>query len=365
MSYITAIGTANPKYKVEQSQIANFMVKAMHPDYTQERRLRAIFRSSGIDFRYSILRDFQMNDNFEFFHNGNNLEPFPSTKKRSDKFRENALALSLAAIDNALRPTDLTGISHIITVSCTGMYAPGLDIDIIKALDLSSKINRVCVNFMGCYAALNALRTADAFCKADPSAKVLIVCTEICSLHFQREPTDDNILSNAIFGDGSAAILMEGETNKSKTLIPQKFHMELMFEGEKDMAWNIGDHGFEMRLSSYVPDLVEKGIQKLMSSLRRDIGEDLLKIKYFAVHPGGKKILKAVEQILHISEDQNRPAHHVLRNYGNMSSPTVVFVLKEIFEKIAPADNGQQILSLAFGPGLTLGSVMFQIQSEP
>lgn len=363
MSFITSIGTANPQYKVRQDKIADFMVRAMQLDYTNERRLRAIFRSSGIDYRHSVLPDFQLDENFEFFPNSKDFEPFPSTKQRSDVFREHALSLSLCAIRQTITQKEFSSITHLITVCCTGMYAPGLDIDIIKALNLSPNIHRVAINFMGCYAALNALKTADAFCQSEPTAKVLIVCTELCSLHFQKKITDDNMLSNALFGDGSAAVLMESRTNKAKALQPLNFHMDLMYEGRQDMAWNIGDSGFEMKLSSYVPQLIEKGINLFISSLLKNLGNDISLIKYFAMHPGGKKILGVIESKLGLNPEQNRFAHDVLRNFGNMSSPTVLFVLKEILQKITVNDDDEHVLGLAFGPGLTLGSILFKIRS--
>lgn len=364
MSFITSIGTANPKYRVRQDRIADFMVRAMQLDYTNERRLRAIFRSSGIDYRHSVLSDFLLDENFEFFPNSRDFEPFPTTKRRSDVFREHALSLSLCAIHQTVNQEEFSSITHLITVCCTGMYAPGLDIDIIRALNLSPNIHRVCINFMGCYAAINALKTADAFCLSDPAAKVLIVCTELCSLHFQKKITDDNMLSNALFGDGSAAVIMESRRNKPKALQPFNFHMDLMYEGRQDMAWNIGDFGFEMKLSSYVPQLIEKGINLFMSSMLKNLGVDIPLIKYFAIHPGGKKILSVIENKLGLNSEQNKFAHEVLRNFGNMSSPTVLFVLKEILQKITASDDGEYVLGLAFGPGLTLGSTLFKIRSS-
>lgn len=362
MSFITSIGTANPKYKVRQDKVADFMVRAMQLNYSDERRLRAIFRSSGIEYRHSVLPDFELEENFEFFPNSGNFEPFPSTKKRSEVFREHALSLSLCAIRQTVSPEEFSSITHLITVCCTGMYAPGLDIDIIKSLNLSPHIHRVCINFMGCYAAINALKTADAFCQSDPNAKVLIVCTEICSIHFQKKISDDNMLSNALFGDGSAAVLMKSSVKNVKALQPLNFHMDLMYEGRQDMAWNIGDFGFEMKLSSYVPQLIEKGINFFMSSVIKNLDNDLSRIKYFAIHPGGKKILSVIESKLKLSTEQNKFAHDVLRNFGNMSSPTVLFVLKEILQEITATEDGEYVLCLAFGPGLTLGSILFKIR---
>lgn len=368
MSYITAIGTAAPPHRISQPVIADFMVKAMNLDYAGSRKLRTIFRSSGIEFRHSVLEDYQRQGDFTFYSNSADFEPFPSTAKRLAVFRENALTLSLAAIRMALndRPgLDISTITHLIVVCCTGMYAPGLDIDITRSLKLSSSVKRTCINFMGCYAAFNAIRIGDTVCAADQSAKVLIVCTELCSLHFQKDPTDDNLLANALFADGSAAVLMEHsppDNPGALSLKALKFHNDLAPEGEHDMAWKIGDLGFEMKLSAYIPDIIRNGIKQLTCSLLANLNVKLQDVKYFAIHPGGKKILEVIEQELCLSRLQNVHAYHVLRNYGNMSSPTVLFVMKEILLKAGKKDDDAYILSFAFGPGLTLESGFFQIK---
>jgi prepilin-type processing-associated H-X9-DG protein len=217
---------------------------------------------------------------------------------------------------------------------------------------------------MGCYAAFNALKVADAFCKSDPTAKVLIVCTELCSLHFQKQPTDDNLLANALFADGSAAIVMEAQTKSNIRLKAETFHSDLSTGGEQAMAWTIGDVGFEMKLSAYVPAIIREGIQKLTTSLLKKTSKKLSDIRYIAIHPGGKKIVEAIEQELHLSKEQNEHAYRVLKNFGNMSSPTVVFVLKEIFDRIRGKDRNENILSFAFGPGLTLESMLLKIEVD-
>ena len=205
---------------------------------------------------------------------------------------------------------------------------------------------------------------ADAFCHVDENAKVLIVCTELCSLHFQKTPTQDNLISNALFGDGAAAVLLEGHTTASLRLKPENFCSDLAFEGEGDMAWAIGDLGFEMKLSSYVPSIIKGGILNLTRNLLDKISKNVNDIRFFAIHPGGRKILESIEEELGINRYQNEPAYHVLKNYGNMSSPTVLFVLQEIIRKLTPHDRGQHILSFAFGPGLTLESMVLKIEMD-
>jgi prepilin-type processing-associated H-X9-DG protein len=367
MSYITAIGTATPPYKFSQSSIAEFMVRAMLLQDSDERKLKALFRATGIESRYSVLNDYGKLKDFDFYSNAQNLEPFPSTKKRLDHFQQHALTLSLASVSDCLskvKDVKLNSITHLIVVSCTGMYAPGLDIDLVKSLKLNSNIHRTCINFMGCYASFNAIKLADTFCKAESNAKVLVVCTELCTLHFQKENTENNMLANALFADGSAALLIESQSHKGINLIPEAFYCDLAFNGEQDMAWSIGDLGFEMQLSSYVPEVIRHGIGKLTSSLLSNISQRLSDISYFAIHPGGKKILEAIEQELGLGKAENQFAYEVLRKFGNMSSPTVLFVLRNVLESLNAASDGKRILSFAFGPGLTLESMVLKIENH-
>ncbi len=367
MSYITSIGTANPDNKVSQAAIAEFMIRAMGLNAGDARKLRALYRVTGIDSRYSVLDDYGKHDDFQFYANSPDLEPFPSTKKRLEIYRKHSVAISEVAIRRCFgRHSDFDPVqlTHLIVVSCTGMYAPGLDIDLIKTLGLPSSIQRLCVNFMGCYAAFTGIKLADAFCKANPDARVLVVCTELCSLHFQKANTEDNMLANALFADGSAALLMESKPRHGLNLVPEVFFSDVAAESERDMAWTVGDMGFEMKLSSYVPDVIRSGIKKLTDSLLGQIAVKLADVSYFAIHPGGKKILEVIERELGLTKDQNRSAYEVLRQYGNMSSPTVLFVINDLCKNLNGVDGGKKILSFAFGPGLTLESMLLQIENH-
>lgn len=367
MSYITAIGTATPANKFSQHTLATFMEKAMQLNVHDSRKLNTIFKASGIESRYSVLDDYGRDKDFSFYPNTADFEPFPSTEKRLSVFREHAITLSTQAAQNAIAKIpdfDIKKVTHLIVVCCTGMYAPGLDIDLVKTLQLSPSVQRTCINFMGCYAAFNALKIGDAFCKANADAKVLIVCTELCSLHFQKGATDDNLLANALFADGSAAVIMESTTKQAIKLKPENFQNELVTEGQNDMAWTVGDVGFEMKLSSYVPAIIKAGIAKLATSLLSALSMQLDDVQYFAIHPGGKKILQVIEQELGITKEQNASAYKILKDYGNMSSPTVLFVLADIFDKLDSTKDGQHILSFAFGPGLTLESMILKIETR-
>jgi predicted naringenin-chalcone synthase len=333
----------------------------------ERRKIKSIFKASGIEFRHTVLEDYGKNGDFEFYPNAHDFEPFPSTQKRAVEFRKNALCCSIQAVQSAIAQVpnlDHKAITHLIVVCCTGMYAPGLDIDLVNHLNLSSGVHRVCINFMGCYAAFNALRVADAFCNANADAKVLIVCTELCSLHFQKTISEDNILANALFADGSAAVIMEGTPSRAWRLNPIGFQSDLFPAGETDMAWTMGDFGFEMKLSKYVPGIIQGGIKNAARQLLARIEADVAAIKYFAIHPGGKKILEVIEEELGIPREKNAHAYDVLRNYGNMSSPTVLFVLKKIMDKLQACDHHETIMSFAFGPGLTVESLLLKIETR-
>ncbi len=364
MSFVTAIGTANPAHALQQDVVAAFMVRAMQLGADDARKLRVLFRASGIDTRYSVVEDYGKSDDYHFFENSPGMEPFPTTRRRLELYSRHALALSLEAIQNCMRQAPQLRketITHLIVVSCTGMYAPGLDIDLVKALGLNASVERTCVNFMGCYAAFNALKMAAAACMVNPQSRVLIVCTELCSIHFQKENTEDNMLANALFGDGSAAVLVEAKPRSGINYKLEQFHCELATEGEHDMTWTVGDLGFEMRLSSYVPEVIRAGVRSLTRSLLSKTNIEPSAISFYAIHPGGKKILETIESELGVTRMQNRFAYEILRDFGNMSSATVLFVIAAHSKELSSADHGKRMLSIAFGPGLTLESMVVQI----
>jgi len=366
MSYITSLGLANPPNKFSQASIANFMIKAMRLDEQHANKLRALYRASGIESRYSVLEDYGRLDNFTFYADNDELEPFPTTNERLTLFRKHAVELSKESARQCMsgrKDLEAKDITHLVVVSCTGMYAPGLDIDLLQGLGLRRDIQRTCINFMGCYAAFNAIRLADSFCQSSPGAKVLVVCTELCSIHFQREPTDDNLLANALFADGSASLLIESNPRPGLNLRPRAFYCDVFSDGANDMSWTVGNAGFEMRLSAYVPEIIRRGISELTSRLLKTISADIKDIRYFAIHPGGKKILEVIEKELGLEREHNRPAYDVLKNYGNMSSPTVLFVLSNICSRLNGVDDGQKILSMAFGPGLTIESMILEVRN--
>jgi len=322
-----------------------------------KRKLKFLYNQSAIDTRYSVLPDYSLNaKDWLFYPATENLEPFPNLELRMKWFNKTAPALSVNAIEKCIENKILKDeITHLITVSCTGMSAPGLDLQVMEAMDLPANIFRTSVNFMGCYAAIHGLKLADAFCANDKNARVLVVCTELCTLHFQKENTMDNIASSLLFGDGAAAVLITNDDYNKPGLRINNFYSEVAFKGKKDMSWELSSSGFLMTLSGYVSEVIEQDFNKLLNNALQHSGFNKKEISHWCIHPGGKRILASIEKSIDITSNDLRHSYHVLKNYGNMSSPTILFVLKEIMDSLENEKvNKTKIFGAAFGPGLTL-----------
>ena len=363
-SCISAIGTANPEHRIKQSSILQFMVRAMGLDDNNALRLKKLYDHSGIDYRYSVIPDFGEEDfnKHSFFAKNARMEPFPCTQHRLRLYQHHAAAVAASAAEDCLKalPEGFhSEITHLITVSCTGMHAPGIDIELVERLGLSRHVERTCINFMGCYGAINALKTADYICRAEEDAKVLVVCIELCTLHFQKENTLDNWVANSLFSDGAAAVIIEskGHSTSVNALTLKTFYSEFVPEAHNEMGWYVGNMGFEMKLTSRVAKLIRTQIKPITERLLEKARLSFSDVGSFAVHPGGKKILEATETALDIPVAANSYAYEVLRNYGNMSSATVLYVLKKIMEDTSADSNGN-IMGFAFGPGLTVESMI-------
>jgi predicted naringenin-chalcone synthase len=366
-THIIAIGLAVPPVKMPQKEMAEFMAKILNLNSQETRKLKVIYRATAIENRYSVLNDFSLQGISSFYKDEDAV--FPSTSERMKIYEQEAIKYAQIAAEKCITQAtqnhsnsfSKTDITHLITVSCTGMYAPGIDIELIERLGLSYSVQRTAINFMGCYASFNGFKVADAICKSNPEAKVLMVGVELCTLHLQKSAEDDDLISNAIFGDGAGAVLFEANSQAYKSLKLESFFCGLLPSGKKEMAWNINDTGFLMRLSSYVPDFLEKGVNPLIGQLLKQMNLKMEDIKHFALHPGGRRILEGIEQSLKISKEQNQASYEILRNYGNMSSVTILFVLQYLWQDLNPSQHQEKILSMAFGPGLTLESALLSV----
>jgi predicted naringenin-chalcone synthase len=366
MSLIASISTALPEYKHRQTDLAGFMADLYHYPEEKRRMLKALYRSSGIEARYSVISDYSVGPELRsFFPKTDDMEPFPDTAFRMSYFNNNARKLCVTAIEGCLdKKIDRSEITHLITVTCTGLSAPGLDIELVQELGLSPTINRTSINFMGCYAALHGIKQADYICKSDPNAVVMMVCVELCSIHFQKKDDPENMISNLLFGDGAAATLIVSDALAEKKGLHgfriRKFHSRLILTGKADMAWNISSTGFLMTLSAYIPQLIENGIGALLEGAMLELGVAKKDIRHWAIHPGGKKILEAVQQELNLERNDLSSSFEVLKNYGNMSSPTFLFVLDAIWKNKVDTTKPELTFGLAFGPGLTMESVTLE-----
>ena len=366
---IVAIETSVPSNQYTQEQALAFM-KAV-PSYGADERafLDRIYPPSAIGCRYSAIGDFGRNpDEYDFFSRSPDLLPEPPLERRNAMYVETAPTIASEAAQRALAAAagvDAGSVTHIVTASCTGFSAPGVDLAIQRSLNLPASTKRIHIGFMGCYAALPALRTARDILSADPSAVVLVVCVELCSLHFQLKPDREQMVANSLFADGAAAAVVVNPARVQTGGVPGAglnlvdFETALLDDSEQDMAWTIGSIAFDMRLSAYVPKIVQKNIQPVLNTLlgRNSLNQDDL--VRWAIHPGGRAVLERVSRGLGFDPPGLEDSYAVLKEYGNMSSPTILFVLKKTLDALAQQKLNGPVVAAAFGPGLTVESALF------
>lgn len=342
-----------------------------------QRIVATSFNVSGIDTRHTAIDEFSPESDTPeplFYDRATGRLLAPGTKARNDLYARAAGRLFVEAARRALdadpdiAPADVT---HVITVSCTGFHAPGPDYEIVRALGLSDGVQRYHLGFMGCYASMPALRAAAQFCAADEDAVVLIVSVELCTLHLRSSEDLDTIVSTSLFADGGAAGVVTARDLPTPvtSLRLDRFHTAIAPEGESSMAWTIGDTGFEMILAATVPHIIGDAIIGALRPLfapERELGAAFDDgavgdaVEHWAIHPGGRSILDRIQEKLRLTDPQLRPAREVLRENGNMSSATVLFVLKRILDEegVRP---GERVSAMAFGPGLTAESALMTV----
>lgn len=356
IAHVNRIGTALPPNDVHEAFVdfVGTMIK--------ERRDQLIFRRlvgrSAIDHRWSYFTPVKDPDGFTadaegFYRPGG----FPGTAKRMARFEATAPDLAEKAIAGlGLSDAELQGITHLVVTSCTGMVAPGLDQILVQRLGLHPGVERTHVGFMGCYAAVNSLRLAHHFVRSDPAARVLVVNIELCTLHFQETGNLESLLAMLLFGDGCSAALVSADP---QGLALVDFRATTVADSADAITWRIGDQGYDMHLSGQVPPLLQR-------ALAGPAGTDLLRGQspddygVWAVHGGGRAILDAVETGLGLGQGALNWSRDVLRECGNMSSATVMFVLQRIMAGIGTAvPRGTPGFAVAFGPGLAAESFRF------
>ena len=355
MAFIHHIETLVPKWSYAQSELCERMLERMINERTK-RFIRKAYAESGIETRHSVLSDFQQESaSPRLYRHPDGSMKSASTGERNAVYVEEAKRLipqiALRTLENC-PGISAAEITHVITVSCTGFFNPGPDLLLIDCLGLSPSVQRYQLGFMGCYAALPALRMADQFCCADPSAVVMIVCIELCTIHMQDKDDIDSVVANSVFSDGLAAVLVSSKM-PTRGFDISHFASSLAPEGVNDMAWDIGDHGFNIILSKYVSRIIGAGIRGIIDDAFAKSGLSPDDIRTWAVHPGGRAILDKVESSLGLLPEQIESSRATLSSYGNMSSATILFVLAEILRD-PRTRNGENICAMAFGPGLTI-----------
>lgn len=346
---VRGLAGAVPSFTYDQEAVAEFVSRPLGE--ATRRRLRPVFAGAGVARRHSVLPDFGGGE-ARLFRGAN-----PDTAERMRVYAEEAPGLGARTASAALReagcaPTDVT---HLLWVSCTGFAAPGPDRALGREIGLSPAVRTLLVGFQGCSAGIVALRTAAELVRGDPRAKVLVVSVELCTLHFQAEMSADDVRGHALFADGAGAALVAAGVGDSRSAEAPAVALgggasELLAGTEDDMAWDVTAAGFRMRLSSRTPRALAARLPDFVARSGR--GEP---VGRFAVHPGGAAILERVSECLSLSSDELRVSHDVLRDYGNLSSATIFFVLDRC-RREAGAGSG---LALAFGPGLTAESLEF------
>ena len=336
-AFINKIGTALPQHEAHQA-----FVGWAHRRIRTRREVAVFDRMagrSGIEKRWTVLPPAPAGDQTRDggFYQGDDMPP---TSSRMEIYAQSAPDLAMAAVHEL---GALEGITHLVVASCTGFIAPGIDQIVARRLGLASTVERTLVGFMGCYAAVTALRTARHISRSEPDARILVIMVELCSLHLQPEDDLERILTMLLFGDGAGAAIVSSE--------PVGLQMTEVFsstltDSSELIGWKIGDLGFEMTLSGAVPARIAEATAK--PEFRANFG-DPQKVDSWAVHAGGRTVLDAVEQGFGLDKQALEISRDVLRECGNMSSATLMFVLERILNGGDPVENGAAI---AFGPGL-------------
>lgn len=355
-----SIGTATPAGTLSQDAAADFAQARCCTDERQRALLRRIYRNSDVERRGSVL-----------LLPGNGVagsEAFyppaaspddrgPTTAVRLRRYKEEAGPLAAEACRAALADgaVDTAAITHLVTVSCTGLMSPGLDAELVRQLGLPSDVGRLNLGFMGCHGALNGLRTASALAQSSPDARVLLCCAELCSLHFRYGWEPQKIVANALFADGAGAALIGPEDDGAGHWHLVETASRLVSESDA-MTWQIGDHGFEMTLSREVPELIRASLGEWLDGWLARHGLSVGDVAHWAIHPGGPRIIQAVTECLSLPDEAGRASTAVLAEHGNMSSPTVLFILQRLQTQNA---TGPCVV-MGFGPGLSLEAALLR-----
>ena len=361
MSAILAISTSVPEFSAGKEDFLKFYTNALKPldPVAFAHKLNFLSLKTKIEKRYSCIPDFE-GSNFELFKN---QAKAPTVDKRMSVYKKKIIPLATSAIDKVFKETGLhpSDITHFITVSCTGLTAPGIEFQLAEYYGLQHA-EKIGLNFLGCYAAIKALKHAHYISQAEPDASVLIICAELCSLHFTPSDVDEDMVANLLFADGASAAIVCGDKSrhlKDKVLLKLEDLGSAYVPGTFDlMTWDLSATNFKMHLSKNIAGTIKENILPVVTTFLKSY---ISEIDFWAIHPGGVKIVEAVRDKLNLTEANVEDSLQVLRNFGNMSSPTILFILSSIFNKIKD-ENGNEtknIFSCAFGPGINIEMLRF------
>ncbi len=358
---LTGAGTAVPTHTIRQEDAARIAVE-LGTTRKHQRTLRALYLRSGVKQRHTVVMESrgegQPPEQTFYPASSGPTDRGPSTAQRMQKYEQEAAGLAESASRGAICSAGISAsdITHIVTVCCSGFAAPGVDVALVDRLNLSRDVERVHVGFMGCHGALNGLRVARGLVAATPGACVLLCAVELCSLHHQYTDDPEQLVANALFADGAAAVVVqEGVAggagwqfvSQASTVLPDTSEM---------MSWRIGDHGFEMSLSPQVPDVIRRELKPWITRWLSRTALEVDQIRSWAIHPGGPRILSAAAEALGLTPDQLTDSRQILETHGNMSSPTVLFIL----QRVMASPHSSPCVLLAFGPGLTIEAALVQ-----
>lgn len=356
MSYILDISTAVPEFRIEKEDVVRFYSQTFAPEETSHltKKLNLLNKKTKINTRYSCIPDYNGNK-YELYTGGDYKQP---VEKRMELYKEKIMPLATKAINKLFLKTNIESldITHLITVSCTGLFSPGMEFLVAEHYGLQHT-EKLAINFLGCYAAIKAIKHAHYIAQANPEACILIISAELCSLHFYPSDADEDIIANLLFADGAAALIVCGNESKH---IKDKLVLKIDAIGSAYipntldlMTWNISSSAFRMFLSKNIVDAIKDNINPVVNNF---LNESINETDYWAIHPGGVRIVEAVKDSLQLMESNVEDSLSILQEYGNMSSPTILFILNRIFKKIKKAEHAgnKKIFSCAFGPGLSI-----------
>lgn len=389
---LEGIGTALPEHRLTQEEAVELHATFCRFEKREARTLRALYRRSGVKTRHSVLlegSEGSLPERQRFYPPAEaDDDRGPTTVRRMEMYERHAPGMAVSAARDALEGAELDAeeVTHLVTVSCTGFLAPGIDAAIVETLGLPRAVQRTHVGFMGCHGALNGLRVADSFAGGDPDAVSLVCAVELCTLHFSYEKDPELIVANALFSDGAAAVAgrSSAKVGPSTPAAARSSHgssspggtppsrggkggrgdrapwqvaasgTALLTDSGDAMTWRIGDHGFRMTLSPRVPELIEANLRPWITGWLKEHGLALDDIGSWAVHPGGPRVLTSVERALDLPEEATAASREVLSECGNMSSATVLFIVDRLMKREAAAP----CVALAFGPGLAVEATL-------